>query len=509
MGQHDVPAAPLIEEVPVDATVNEYDEQKEERKQDNVETAEKQSGEDLKTADEAGSSSALFTSVYNHPDVPDPFLIDDDDEKSSNNDGSSQLSASRRSMMPAEEIPLAASLASPSLNINKDVPPPPPEVDTDPDEEEAPDLYLPGLVLPTMFLPIPNTDPLTTLLTKYIYPPDKRPFRDSTGEWQHTNFHTLVTTNSWRALARMARDRLVTSDPEDLTSILDLWYLRLACLARLRLFNQTSAECTNLFSVLNGIAPPSARQWVFERILPFELEVMHARLKYWAGDHIGYLDLLSSLLSKCRLKSRTSKNDPTSVAMWKERGARLALIMASQLMEMNDFGAATKLLEPLCNQKASASSALRSTIARIYLQAGQIDMATKHFSIVAADPSVDASAKDMNAALLASAHGQWEIASEALRRILDKDAENFAVMNNLAVTLLAQGKLKGGIEVLEKALKMSPSSVVVAEPFLFNLSTLYELRSATGADKKRDLLVEVAQWSGDGLRTTCLKMPTN
>jgi len=27
-------------------------------------------------------------------------------------------------------------------------------------------------------------------------------------------------TNSWRALAKMARDRLVTTDPEDLTLIL-------------------------------------------------------------------------------------------------------------------------------------------------------------------------------------------------------------------------------------------------------------------------------------------------
>lgn len=40
-------------------------------------------------------------------------------------------------------------------------------------------------------------------------------------------------------------------------------------------------------------------------------------------------------------------------------------------------------------------------------------------------------------------------------------------------------------------------------------ATLYELRSASGADKKRELLVEVAKWAGDGLRTTCLKMPTN
>jgi len=62
---------------------------------------------------------------------------------------------------------------------------------------------------------------------------------------------------------------------------------------------------------------------------------------------------------------------------------------------------------------------------------------------------------------------------------------------------------------MERALKSSPSTVVVAEPFLFNLSTLYELRSAAGLEKKKDLLIEVAKWSGDGLKIGCLKMPTN
>ena len=40
-------------------------------------------------------------------------------------------------------------------------------------------------------------------------------------------------------------------------------------------------------------------------------------------------------------------------------------------------------------------------------------------------------------------------------------------------------------------------------------ATLYELHSATAVDKKRDLLIEVAKGSGDGLKTTCLKMPTS
>jgi hypothetical protein len=85
-----------------------------------------------------------------------------------------------------------------------------------------------------------KTDPLTTLLTKYISNPERRPQRDLTGEWNRTDFHTLVVsvvpavqknrqtdcpseqmTNSWRALARMARDRIVQADPEDLTVVLN------------------------------------------------------------------------------------------------------------------------------------------------------------------------------------------------------------------------------------------------------------------------------------------------
>jgi len=350
---------------------------------------------------------------------------------------------------------------------------------------------------------------LTTLLNKYIYPPEKRPARDLTGEWQRNDFHTLVMTNSWRALARMARDRLVASDPTDLTLVLGLWHLRLSCLARLRLFNQTSAECTNLFAVLNAIEPPDTREYVFERVLPFELEVMQTRLRYWAGDHMGYLDVLNALLKKCRMKCRHSGNDPSLVPMWKERGARICLIMASQLVEMKEITAAAKLLEPLCQQGDVSSPALRSSVGRIYLQGGMIQMATKHFSLVAADPNATEDMNQMNTALLASAEGNWVEASDSLKAILEKDSDNYVAVNNLSVALLSQGKLKEGIDVLEKALKASPSSLVVVEPFLFNLSTLYELMSTPGFEKKKELLVEVAKWSGDGLKTHCLKMPAN
>ena len=163
-------------------------------------------------------------------------------------------------------------------------------------------------------------------------------------------------TNSWRAVARMARDQIVNSNPSDLSLVLSVstlprvadpftelhlrirqyWFVRLAALSRLRLFNQTSAECTNLFNVLNTVEPPSARAWLFEKILPFELEVLQAKTQYWAGDHMGYLDALAGLLGLCKTKARAAdaKADSMAAGMWKERGARICLIMASQLIEM-------------------------------------------------------------------------------------------------------------------------------------------------------------------------------
>ncbi|KAI0654039.1 hypothetical protein C8Q70DRAFT_1030630 [Cubamyces menziesii] len=507
------------------------------------------------------------------PDVPDPFLREpeesSEEEESADSEGVVEAAPSPSAIPPVEEVNLApvqpsTPSAPRSPSLNKSVPPTPVPVasdEEDEDEEDVPELYLPGLTLPTMFLPIPNTDPLSTLLTKYI-PPEKRPPRDLTGDYSRAGgeLHPLIMTNSWRAIARQARDRIVEADPEDVPYILSLWYLRLSALARMRLFNQTTAECTNLFSVLHAVAPPAARAYLLARVLPFELDVLHARLKYWAGDHVGYLDALAALLRRCRAQARAAaaRGDQAGKAMWTERGARVVLIIASQLIEMRDYTAAAKLLEPLCTQPGPTTSpALRSAVARIYLQGGYVAQAAAHFAAVAADPTADPAQKAMNAALFAAAEGEWARAEAELARVREGDPENWVAVNDLAVVLLNQGRIRevrcrsagaGALSLLvlcrgsptyvgcrrsrcwkkpctrprrrssRPSRSCSTSVSVVREkrqaacfqsPVLTNsIATLYELRSAAGADKKRELLVEVAKWAGDGLRTTCLKLPT-
>ncbi|KAI0766703.1 hypothetical protein BD413DRAFT_569946 [Trametes elegans] len=99
------------------------------------------------------------------PEVPDPFMREPEDssseEASAPSDGEEDGPPP-----PAEEITLAPppvpAPSTPSVphspNMNKSVPPTPVPAasDDDEDEEEVPELYLPGLTLPTMFLPIPN-----------------------------------------------------------------------------------------------------------------------------------------------------------------------------------------------------------------------------------------------------------------------------------------------------------------------------------------------------------------
>ncbi|CAE6496621.1 unnamed protein product [Rhizoctonia solani] len=301
-------------------------------------------------------------------------------------------------------------------------------------------------------------------------------------------------SNSWRALARMAKDRIVATPSADTTLVLDLWSLRLTSLARMRLFNQATAECSNLYSVLNTISPPSVRR----QIVPYELDVFYARTIYWSGDLKGYLDELTRLIRLCKSMARRDEK-PGSWGIWTERGMRTGMMVVTQLIEMQDYPGALSILRPLAIAP-KAPSEIRFALARIMMEAGD----TKSVKLTLEGVETDAITQALEAAML----GRWEEAEEMLRKAHEDEKENGVVINNLAVVLLACGKLDEAIALLESMLKVSPASFVAVEPFLYNLATLYELRSNAAADRKRNMLREVAQWGGDGIKTSALKLPS-
>ena len=101
----------------------------------------------------------------------------------------------------------------------------------------------------------------------------------------------------------------------------------------MRLYNQASAECSNLFALLETVEPPEVRHQVFEHLLPFELEVFRTRLFLWGNDPLSYLDALYALLAKCKRNVRDAV-EPALAETWDERCARITLILASQLIDM-------------------------------------------------------------------------------------------------------------------------------------------------------------------------------
>ena len=90
----------------------------------------------------------------------DPFFHDDDDSSS---EGSTVSSSSAQVPPPATtDISLTSPPPDRSAQLSPVIPPlsaSAPGPDSDEDEEEMPDLYIPALIAPTVFLPIPNVRP--------------------------------------------------------------------------------------------------------------------------------------------------------------------------------------------------------------------------------------------------------------------------------------------------------------------------------------------------------------
>lgn len=121
--------------------------------------------------------------------------------------------------------------------------------------------------------------------------------------------------------------------------------------------------------------------------------------------------------------------DPRHPAHGNEGDIVLFSFINRSFIYVQDFAAAAKLLEPLCEQGPELTSpALRSGVARIYLQSGNLGMAARHIAVVAEDPNTPPSLKAMNAALLAAAEGEWEQASEILKsNLLAENPDNHVV----------------------------------------------------------------------------------
>ncbi|KAM9054002.1 trafficking protein particle complex subunit 12 isoform 3-T4 [Megaptera novaeangliae] len=111
----------------------------------------------------------------------------------------------------------------------------------------------------------------------------------------------------------------------------------------------------------------------------------------------------------------------------------------------------------------------------------------------------------MNRAFLHLGQNNFADAHRCFTEILKIDPANAVANNNAAVCLLYLGRLKDSLRQLEAMTQQDPRRCL-HESALFNLTTMYELESSRSLQKKQALLEAVASKEGDCFNTQCLKL---
>ncbi|XP_066531061.1 trafficking protein particle complex subunit 12 [Hoplias malabaricus] len=349
----------------------------------------------------------------------------------------------------------------------------------------------------------------------------------------------LISTKNWRAAVDLT-GRLLTARGQGYgksgqptshtTESLQLWFVRLALLVKLNLFQNAEME----FEPFGNLDHPDLYYEYYPTVypgrrgsmVPFSMRVLHAELPQYLNKPQESLDRLHSMRSVCQkilanleeglaedgsMMTLTQENRQASVQLWRSRLCRVMYSMANCLLMMKDYVLAVETYHSIIQYEPQQRVQLLSGIGRIFLQIGDIKTSEKYFQEVEKDcqekgtsPAKDTSVL-MNKAFVYLSQNNYAEAHTCFSGILKIDPKNPVANNNAAVCLLYLGRLKESLGQLESLVQQDPA-LYLHESVLFNLTTMYELESSRSTQKKQSLLEAVACREGDSFNTQCLKL---
>ncbi|KAH7047176.1 hypothetical protein BKA57DRAFT_395382 [Linnemannia elongata] len=356
-------------------------------------------------------------------------------------------------------------------------------------------------------------------MIKHI-PADQRVLRDWNGlteaEQRQASrteiLRELTINNSWRAMTRYTRSQILMTPSDHILELINLWYARLLALVKLGQYEMAQAELDQLGDLhgpqyrYENYAPDSRGCMV-----PFEMLVLRARLQGYLGDTYEAIDQLYDLIMRSK---KVLNDDLLGIKQWQDIAGQLHLMVLNYLVELKDYPAATKHARDL-SKKYPLDVNFQSGLGRLYLQLGDLVRAEEVFKEVETMVKSHRSEAEqahfrlqltMNQALLAVTQGQWLSAKAAFEEVLAQEPENLAATNNLAVCELYAGQLNEAIPRVEKLMFAYPTSAGTSEPLVFNMATLYELRTEGSFRKKQQVMVEVSKWAGDQFNVAMFKI---
>ncbi|KAG0212055.1 hypothetical protein BGX28_006953 [Mortierella sp. GBA30] len=396
-----------------------------------------------------------------------------------------------------------------------------------------------------MFHEVTMTDGLNDLMVKHV-PAELRVIRDwnalTEAEQRHASrsevLRELTINNSWRAMARYTRNQIQETSPDRVLELLNLWYARLLALVKLGQYEMARAELDqlgdlrglqyryenyppNMFATSDFQTKEQRRGITLQQgcMVPFELFILKARLQGYLGDVPEAIDQLYDLIMHCKKFEAICRvnEDTIGVRQWQDITAQLHLMVLNYLVELKDYPTAAKHARDLARKYPQDINFL-SGLGRLYLQLGDANRAEnvfKELEYMVQRHLEDHSAAEqahfklqltMNKALLAVTQGRWLVAKSAFEEVLAQEPENLAATNNLAVCELYAGQLNEAIPRIEKLMFAYPTSAGTSEALVFNMATLYELRTEGSLRRKRQMMVEVAKWAGDQFNVSMFKI---
>ncbi|XP_032352844.1 trafficking protein particle complex subunit 12 isoform X2 [Camelus ferus] len=348
----------------------------------------------------------------------------------------------------------------------------------------------------------------------------------------------LISCRNWRAAVDLC-GRLLTAHgqgygksglPTSHTAdSLQLWFVRLALLVKLGLFQNAEME----FEPFGNLDQPDLYYEYYPHVypgrrgsmVPFSMRILHAELQQYLGNPQESLDRLHRVKAVCSkilanlqqglaedgsASSLSQENRQASIQLWRSRLGRVMCSMANCLLLMKDYVLAVDAYRSVIQHHPEQEPQLLSCIGRIFLQIGDIKTAEKYFQDVEkVTQKLDGLQGKvmvlMNRAFLHLGQNNFAEAHRFFTEILRIEPTNAVANNNAAVCLLYLGRLKASLRQLEAMVQQDPRHYL-HESVLFNLTTMYELESSRSLQKKQALLEAVASKEGDCFNTQCLKL---
>uniref|UniRef100_A0A8D3AS84 Trafficking protein particle complex subunit 12 n=1 Tax=Scophthalmus maximus TaxID=52904 RepID=A0A8D3AS84_SCOMX len=348
-----------------------------------------------------------------------------------------------------------------------------------------------------------------------------------------------LTSKNWRAAVDLT-GRLLTAHGQGYgkagqptshtTDSLQLWFVRLALLTKLNLFQNAELEIEpfgnldhpDLYYEYYPTVYPGRRG----SMVPFSMRLLHAELPQYLAKPQEALDRLHNLKTVCltilenlekglaedgTMITITQENRQASLKLWQSRLSRVMYSMANCLLLMKDYVLAVETYHAIIQYEPQQRVQLLSGIGRIFLQIGDVKTAERYFQDVEKACQMKGSQSShttcmlMNRAFVYLSQNNYAEAHASFAEVLKIDPKNPVANNNAAVCLLYLGRLKESLGQLEGLVQQDPA-LYLHESVLFNLTTMYELESSRSTQKKQALLEAVACREGDSFNTQCLKL---